>query len=823
MPETLRHSLRRLLKTPGFSLVAVLTLALGIGANTAVFSVMNTVLLRFLPVQRPQQLVLLHLRNQPLGTSQSGWDDSSLTLPLFRAMRERQDVFSDVVGFAPLNFGSVPVRYGAEPEEALGETVSGNFFSGLGVRPTLGRTFTPEDESEGAPVAVLSNRWWRTRFGASPEVLGRTLNVRGVPITIVGVAQPGFDGTDPGQPVTQFWIPLQRNTALAPWANAPSAATLYGSPNWLCLLVIGRLVPSVSLEQARTNLSPLFESTLAQTAPPKPGEQKPQLALSTIHGIGTLRDDYERPLRVLMAMVVLVLLIASANVAMLILLRNGARRQEFALRRALGADTGALFAQLLSESALLVGGGAILGWLLAPPATGALTRWSGLELIVEPDGRVLWFTLLLSSIVALVFALVPIRLAANAPLAPSLRGAAAAQGVERLWGRKVVVVTQVSLCVVLLFGGELLYATLRNLESNNLGLRTSGLLVFGVTPPSGIQTDAEAARFHLDLLRSLRALPGVDQATMTAVRLGVGGANNDGVLVDGKNPLPSKPLAPMRENEAGPDFLRTFGIPLSRGRDFDGDDMGNPTRVAIVDQTFTDRYLPGQDPLGHQIAFLGKPKDPYTIVGVARNSRYTGVNEPDRPVAYIPFNQVSGIAGMQYALHTSLEDPRALLPGAARIIRGVDPNLVVEKPATQREQFDMTISRERLVARLSIFFALAAMSLVMLGLYGTISYSVGRRRKEIGIRIALGAGRDAVLGLVVREGTALTLAGLGIGLPLAFGAAWVLRSMTHGLSPADPVASLVAIAGIALVALLATILPARRAASVDPVQAIRTE
>lgn len=824
MLNDLYYAMRQLVKAPGFSVIAILTIALGIGANTAVFSVMNAVLLRFLPLPNPQQLVLFHLKNQPLSTSQSGYDDQSLSLPVFQAMITRHDVFQDVVAFAPLGFGKVPVGFGAEPEQARGELVSGNFFSGLGVQPFLGHVFTLQDELNNAPIAILSYRWWHSRFNGSRAILGQTLYVKGVPITIVGVAPPGFEGADPGQPQMDFWIPLQKNPILGPWGLGPGDVTLYGSPNFLCLMMIGRLKPGVSSENAVAALTPLFRRTLAQASPVSPKDRKPELVFSDVRGIETLREDYQKPLRVLMTMVVLVLLIASANVAMLLLLRNAAKQREFALRRALGANARVLFGQLISESLLLVSAGCVLAWLFAKQAIEFLTRWSDLNFPIAPDRRVLIFTISISAIVALAFGLIPMRAVNSVPLAATLKSSAATANTDRrrFFGRKLVVAAQISLCTVLLFAGDLLYGTLRNLETADLGMRAVGILVFGITPQSNIRTDAEAVRFHLRILHDIRALPGVDYATVSAVRLGTGGSDNDGVLVDGRNPLPAKPIAPMRVNVVGSDFLHTLGIPLRLGRDFDQADILGANRTAIINQTFADRYLPHTDPLGHQIAMFDSPKNTYTIVGVSSNSRYTGVRENDRPLAYLPFSHVTGVSAMQYEIH-AMGGPKAILPEAARIVHGIDPNIPLENPITQREQFEHSISQERLIARLSVAFAVLAMFLVLIGLYGTVSYSVSRRTTEIGLRMALGAQQREVVAMVLRESALVALLGLAIGLPIAFALARTLRSMLFGLSSANPIACIAALSGVAVVTLAATFIPARRAASIDPLRALRTE
>jgi predicted permease len=416
------------------------------------------------------------------------------------------------------------------------------------------------------------------------------------------------------------------------------------------------------------------------------------------------------------------------------------------------------------------------------------------------------------------------RIVSKLSLAVALKLSAATANTDRrrFWGRKLVVALQISMCAILLFGGELLYATLRNLETSDLGMRTAGLLVFGITPQSNIRNDAEAIHFHLRILQALRALPGVDHATVSAVRLGTGGSDNDGVLVDGRNPLPARPIAPMRANLVGSDFLHTLGIPLQLGRDFDEGDISGSNKVAIINQTFADRYLPHSNPLGHQIAAFDTPKSIYTIVGVARNSRYTGVKEKDAATAYVPFTKVPGISEMQYEIH-ALSDPKTILPEATRVVHAIDPNVPLETPMTQREQFETTISQERLIARISVSFGALAMFLVFVGLYGTVSYSISRRTTEIGVRMALGAQRREVLGMVLRESAFLALLGLTIGLPTAFALGRALQSMLFGLSSADPIACLAAVCGIAVITLIATLIPARRAASIDPLCALRAE
>ena len=406
----LKYGLRMLAKNPGFTAVAVLTLALGIGANTAIFSVMNAGLLRRLPVPEPDRLVRLHTTDQPSNTSQTGYNDTSLTEPAFEQLRQQRQVFSDLVAYVPLSLRKVVVRVGDEPEEANADMVSGNFFSGLGVRLARGRSFTLEDETQHSQTAVLSYAYWTRRFARNPSVLGQTLYVKGVPFTIIGIAPSDFAGVGQGDP-TDIWVPFQTRTDLKPWGRSPgNGESLYGSPSWLFLLMIGRLQPGVAPERALAQLNPLWQRVLtAAVGKLDPKEQPPNLYFTPVCGIENVREGYAKPLRLLMTMVGVVLVIACSNVALLLLARNAGRQHEFSLRGAMGATRLQLFRQLLAESLLLVAVGTALGWAFAVWATEALVAWAGLDFNVAPDHGVLAFTLTLAALASLAFGLAPLR------------------------------------------------------------------------------------------------------------------------------------------------------------------------------------------------------------------------------------------------------------------------------------------------------------------------------------------------------------------------------------------------------------------------------
>jgi predicted permease len=822
--QDLRYSLRQLRRTPGFALVAVLTLALGIGANTAIFSVMNAAIWRFLPVAEPQQLVFLQIAgNLPANSSQTGNDNGSFTEFSFEQLRTRNDVFSDLMAFVPLGIPRVAVRYGAEPEEAQGDMVSGNFFSGLGVQLVRGRGFTVDEEKQHAQVAVLGYGYWTRRFARNPSAIGQTIYIKGVAFTIIGVAPLEFAGVEAGT-TTEIWIPLQNRPDITAWGqSAQDGQSLYGSPNWWALMMIGRLKSGVTEKQAVAQLNPAFQQLAYHGSGTRDAkEEAPSLYFVGARGVGAQRDGIERPVFVLMAMVGLVLVIACGNVAMLLVARNTNRQREFSLRMSLGASRGRLFRQLLTESMLLVAAGALLGWLFALWSTGALARWSELDMNVAPDRTVLLFTFVISAFAALIFGLAPLRSAVRVPVGLAMKTGATASSQDngRLHVGHVVVALQMAFCLMLLVGAGLLVRTLRNLQTTDVGMRTAGLLVFGVTPPQSASKYAEAVQFYQTLLDRLRTLPGVESATLMQNRIGSGWANNTAAIVDGNRPEGEK-FSPMRWNAVGPDYFHVLGANLLLGRDFNEADSPVAPKVVIVNHNFAERYLAGRDPIGHHISL--EPKGPqYSIIGVAADIKYTGVREKERPMAYFAYTQLGSVSTMHVEMRTHA-NPLASLPDVKRMMHSFGPDLPLLQPTTQDEQFRESFSRERLFAKLSFFFGLLAVLLVATGLFGTLAYRVNRRTAEIGVRMALGAQRGQVLWMVLRESLILSVAGAGVGLPLAFGLGKLLSSTLYGVGPADALTFIIALLGVAVVALISSWAPARRASSVDPIVALHYE
>src|SRR6266852_897370 len=819
-----RFALRVLAKNPVFTAVAVITLALGIGANTAIFSAMNAVLLRSLPVKSPDRLVWLRFQNQPRETSQTGYGDRSLSEPTFEQLRAQREVFADLVAFVPLSFSKSIVRIGDAPEEAAVDMVSGNFFSGLGVPAALGQLFTTEDESRHTQVAVLSYNVWTRRFARNPSALGQSLYIKGVPFRIIGVSPRDFFGVEP-QGSTDLWIPFQTLPELKPWGVSPQdKSALYGSPDWWFLMMIGRLRPGVNKERALAQLQPAYQSTAyLGTSGPRKDEQPPHLYFSSVQGIAGLRETFETPLRALMATVGLVLVIACSNVAMLLVARNSARQREFSLRSALGAGRVRLFRQLLTEGLLLVAAGGTAGWLLALWASDALARWARLDVSLAPDRGVLFFSVVICLGTASIFGLVPFWSVGRVPLWVALRtsGSSATQDRTGFRAGQIVVAVQMAMCLVLLVGAGLAVRSLRNLESA-LGLSAKGLLVFGVTPPQSLHTDPEVIRFYQRLLDRLRVLPGIEAGTLVQVRPGTGASNNTIAFVDGVQAREKVIDSLVRWNAVGPDFFHVMGTPILQGRDFTDADSASSMKVAIVNQTFVDHDLPGRQPLGHHVAIDGEHGEQYTIIGVAQNSKYTSVRERESAMAYFPYPQIPDIAGMQMELRTE-SNPAAFLPSVQRVIQDMGPDLAALQPMTQQAQFEASFSQAHLFARLALFFGLLAALLVATGLYGTLAYRVSRRSAEFGVRMALGASPRQVLWIIARESLILSIAGVVLGLPLAIVGARLLRSFLFGLAPEDPLALVLAVLGTCAVVVVASVIPARRATHVDPLVALRYE
>jgi len=821
MLKDYRYAIRQIRNSPGFAITVIATLALGIGVNTAVFSVMNAVLLRMLPVREPKQLFYLTHANMPPSVGNIADSRYTFGINVYRRLKEDKSAFSDVIAYAPLSEHKTAVRFADTPEEIDANEVSGNFFSALGVAMAAGQPFTSADEDQHSQAAVISYGYWSRRFNRDPSLIGKPIFVNGVPFTVTGVSAPGFYGVESGGSATDLWVPLQNRPELNAWGvPATSQNTLYSSPNWWSLMLMARLKDGVTRQQALAKINPLFNHAAYETTgiEDRKNGQKLEVALVSAQGLGTASSDYRDPLRVLMGMVVLVLIIACVNIIMLLVARSSVREREFALRLALGAGRGPLFRQLLTESGVLVTVGSLLGWFFAVEATHLLGIWSELEVSLSPDKPVFLFTLAISALSALLFGVAPLRTAARTEVGLVLKssGMQTTSTRGRMLTGKVLIALQMAFCVVLLFASGLLLRTLRNYQNVDLGMRAGSVLAVDIHP---VGAPAHSLAFYTQLTERLRALPGVKAVTLAELRPGTGWSDNAPLTIDGHLYPWDDARNMLRSNLVGPDFFATLGIPMVAGRDISQSDTQTAQRVVVVNQTLVDRYLKGIFPIGHTV---GDAKHVATIVGVARDSKYASSDEDPMPMIWGSYRQQKMIQSMDVEIQAS-GDPMSLLPAVRRVVRDLDPNAPLGKPQLLQTGFEETYLMPALFARLAIFFGALAATLVAVGLYGTLAYRVSRRTIEIGVRMALGAARGEVLWMIVRESLALIVAGLIVGLPLAWFTSRLMASMLFKLSPHDSVSFVSAGLGMLLVSLAAALIPARRAASIEPMQALRSE
>jgi predicted permease len=837
----LRFAVRQVRNSPGFSAAVVLTLALGIGANTAVFSLVNEVLLRSLPVKNPGELVLfrniegLHGSLSRAGENSGSIDpftgrnaSSSFSLLAFDRFREQHGALSEVFAFAPFN--QVNLLIDDQPETiTLGQFVSGGYYAGLGVPAILGRTLTPADDQPSAtPVAVISHRYWQSRFGADAHILGRRIQINRVPVALVGVTPPGFAGAMQIGESADITVPLAQHARVQSDRAASRAQPWYW---WV--RIMGRLAPGTTAAQARGSLEPIFQLAAregwAASAPGSDMPEPPMLAADPGgQGENDRRRQYAQSLRILMGLVGLVLLAACANVANLLIARGAARR-EIALRLALGAGRIHLVRQLLAESLLLAFLGAALGVLLAYWSRGllvALRQFGGAPAVLELplDARVLGFTIAVAAATALLCGLAPARRATEIDLTSEFQGGARLLGgVGRSRLSQGLMVVQIALSLALLVSTGLFAGTLRNLQHVHPGFNTANLVLFHVDAASGGYAPDQFASLHARLLERLERIPGVRAATFSRVALLTGGRASRRVSVPGYAPASGGPMG-VDINGLAPNFFSAMEIPLIAGRTFEDHDGGTARRVAIVNQAFARKLFGTESPIGRRLDFGATPTAPAVrmeIVGVVGDTKYTGLRQVIPPTIYLPAAQmVEGTAN--YYLRAAA-DAAAIGSAVRASVREIDPALAVIDLRTQEEQIGRLTSQEALFARLSGFFGVVTLILVCVGLYGLMSYLVLRRTGEIGLRLALGARPAWVLRMILRDSLALLGVGLALGLTAGLAASRVIESMLFGLSPADPL-TFGAVAAILFgVGLLASLLPALRAARVDPMTALRAE
>jgi len=944
LAQDIRYGLRMLRNAPGFAAVAILTLALGIGANTAIFSLIDAVMLRALPVENPSQLVVLKwsARNSPRihGYMSSGDCPSNMRFgeanpsgcsfsePMFRKIASTNQ-FSGLAAFA--NAGPLALTGNGLASMINGQLVSGDFFRTLGVKAVAGRILEASDDSlTAAPAAVLNYGYWQRSFGGSRDAIGRTIELNGTPFTIIGVAEQGFTGITPGSDY-DVWLPLAAGPRISNsmmWNNRQDNVSFW----WLT--VLGRLKPGTDLPQAQAAVSgafrnemlygsvPLFEAggMLAPPGPPggngparrqmvlggpptvgagpaplpaggaqgqaivrgamppaasgqksasaqagpvppvkaaqgqgpadvakeartlsKPDDEPAITLIRAQTGLTGARGRYANPLYVLMFAVGIILLIACSNVAGLMLARAAARQKEMALRLALGAGRARVVRQLLTESVMLAACGGILGIVFASWGVHTIVSFVSsnqprpLAFATGIDMRVLGFTMAISIFTGILFGLAPAFRGARVDLTPALKeGAGATTGLAHRGGGlfsigNALVVTQVALAIVVLVGAGLLVRTLQNLRSIDVGFDSHNLVLFGINPSLAGYKDEQIDSFYRDLQGRLAETPGIRSASYSMVPLLSGN-----LMITGFH-WPGTPQDRESESdvlEVGPEFFSTMQIPFLAGRGFDASDyklVANKSASAavakpvIVDQTFVTKYLGKENPLGKRFGeSAGNENEPatpgYEIIGVVRDTKYSDLRREINPMMYTP---QTGL-GASFEVRTA-GDPQALVPVIRAAVAQINPNLPLRDVTTESQQIDRLLFQERLVARLSSFFGLLALVLACIGLYGLLAYEVSRRTREIGIRMALGAGAKDVLRSVVRQGLALALVGAAVGTGVALGVTRYLKSMLYDVHANDPVTIVAVVALLVLVALAACFIPARRATNVDPIVALRCE
>ncbi len=826
--QDIRFALRTFAKAPLFVGVAVLSLAFGIGANTAIFTLTDQVLVRSLPVKSPEQLVLLSAVGQHYGSNQGS---NRISYPMYGDFRDRNTVFSGMFCFYET---SMSLSYGGRTEKISGELVSGNYFPVLGVKAVIGRLFTADDDKwQGShPVAVLSYGYWLSRFAGSPGVIGRKLVINGYPYTVVGVSQENFAGTDPHYP-PQVRVPMAMIPKVNQYLNLNDRRS-----RWVT--AFGRLKPGVSVREAKASMQPLFHQILQREvqekafakASPYMKQQFLRMSMDVLPGSkgrSRLRREFSKPLLVLMVTVALVLLIACANVANLLIARAAWRQKEIAVRLALGSGRRRIVCQLLVESTLLALAGGLAGLALAACIDGMLLDFlprssTPLILSAAPDGRILSFNMTISVITGIAFGLIPALQSTRPNLAGTLKDQAGAVAGGTSTGlRKVLVAAQIALSLLLLIGAGLFIRSLQKLKDLDPGFRTTNLLAFKVDPTLSGYGPEKTKAFYERLKETLETLPGVDAVGLAVMPVMEGYEWDNYITIDSYSPKTGE-LPDPHMNFLSPDYFRTMEIPLLAGRDFRRTDVFNAQKVCIINEAFAKKYFGTVNAVGHKIGMGNDPgtKTDVTIIGVVRNTKYENMREEIPVEVYCPYQQLDFGTSITAYVRTR-QDPDRVFSSIRKRVHELDANLPMYDLITLEKQIEDSLVTERLVSILSSGFGLIATLLASIGLYGVMAYTVARRTREIGIRMAIGAARTDVLWMVMREVLLL----LGVGVAVALPAAWMLtrfvRSQLYGIQPNDPVSMGMAVLAIAAVAILAGYVPALRATRIDPMRALRYE
>src|SRR6266566_1286174 len=838
----LKYTFRMLAHSPGFTAVAVLTLALGIGANTAIFTLLDQVLLRLLPVKDPQQLVLLTMRGRHYG---SNWGGNAISHPMFRDFEDHNEVFSEMFCRFPT---SASLSFGRQAERADVELVSGTYFSVLGVVTALGRILTPDDDHvpSGHPFVVLNYNYWRTRFAADPQIVGKTLNLNNYNMTVVGVAQAGFDGVELGRS-PKIFIPIMMQAQII--IGNPEDMLKERRNRWVN--AFGRLKPGISQQQAKAALQPFMHSMLEMEV------QLPAFSraskndrdeflkcwidvLPGSQGRSYTRRQLSTPLWVLMATTGAVLLIACANLANLMLVRGSSRVKEIAVRLAMGATRPRIIGQLLIESLSLSALGGLAGLAFAFWADRALMKIylpsdsGGMNISSAPDLRILLFNLAVTVLTGVIFGLVPALQTTKPNIAGTLKDQAGAVvgggGHHRL--RKGLVVAQVTLSLLLLVGAGLFVRSLANLRNLGPGFSPERLVAFQIDPSLNGYTTERMKSFYPQLSESLSSIPGVQSVGLASVRILEDNEWDSSMSVEGFSPAKPDEHAEPYMNSISPDYFATLGVPIVAGRDFTindshiikhGPEVWNwvPTTV-MINEKFAKKYFAGRNPIGLHHGFGTDPGTPtdMEVIGVVKDFKYTNLRDEIPEQAYVPYLGDRFLTGMTIYIRTTA-DPNQLMSTVRSTVRDMDPNVPVYSMRTTEVTINESLSTERMIASLSAVFGFLATLLAVIGLYGVMAYTVAQRTREVGIRMALGAARGNVIWLVMREVLLLVAIGVAAGVTASLALTRVVQSQLFGLTPHDPFTLGLATAALALVACAAGYVPALRASRLDPMAALR--
>jgi predicted permease len=831
--QDIRYGLRMLAKNPGFTSIAILTLALGIGANTAMFSLLNQVLLRRLPIRNPNELVILKSPGPKHGHTWSDGDDSEIfSYPVYKGLAKNTAVFDGVI--ARYEFAASIANHG-QTDRGSGELVTGNYFEVLGVRPGLGRVLSPaDDDVQGAhPVLVLSHAYWTRHFGGDAGVLNQTILVNNTEMTIVGVAQPGFSGIQVGQ-TPDIFVPMTMKGQMTPIRN--------GLDDWndSFLAVLARRKPGVSVEQAQAGINVDYPGLLEQQAATihlraggkdlKEFLGKKIVLAPGAQGRTTVQRDSGPALIALFAMVALVLLIACTNVANLLLAKAAARQREFAIRSALGATPGRMMRQLLVESFLCALGGGVLGLILGAWIMNILTQAVVTEAGVQGitarvDGSVLGFATAATAVSAVLFGLVPAWRATQTGVSQMMKdqGSTTSAGPGHVRFRKFLVAGQVAFTLLLLTGGALFSRTLWNLRKQNLGLSTENLITFSIAPQLGGYDMARTVALVDQLRERLGALPGVSEVGSSEIPLLTGTDMGGNITVEGRQNLDTDDRH-VNFDAVSPNYFSTLRIPLLSGREFNAGDTVASTKVAIINEAMAKVFFPDRNPIGVHFAVGGgnDVKPNIEIVGVVKDAKEAHVRDAELPYFYQPYSQFGKLFSMSFYIR-SQRDPLPMSNALRETVRGADPNLPVYELKTMERVVDEDLFAERIIAGLSAVFGGLAALLAALGIYGVLAYLVVQRTREIGIRVALGAAAGQVRWLVFKEVGWMVLAGAMVGLPLAYGLARLSESLLYGVHAGDFPVYAASLGTICLVALAACYIPSRRATRIDPIVALRYE